>query len=402
MPTTHIFRTILLLFSAIIAIGIPSCAAQPSLAQSPTTRIDTMRQGEKPEVRGVWLTLAGSSVLDSRENIAVAMRMLREHGFNAVFPVVWARGFTLWRSARMQREFGYATGAQFGGRDVLAEVIREARANGLAVIPWFEYGFAAFYAAPGPLLQRHPEWACIGQNGAPVVKNGFHWMNALDSNVQNFMSDLVMEVAEKYDIDGVQGDDRLPAMPSEGGYDSATVALYRRETGRTAPQNTKDAAWVQWRANKLTEWLSRLRRQVKARKNIIVAMSPSPFPFGNVEYLQDSPMWMQRGLVDLLSPQLYRRNGAAYQTLVEQLQSQLPAKARGHVAPGILGRSDPYVAAPQLLTQCIEDNRTAGFVGSVIFYYEALTPSANQAAKFLRESVYRTSVAFPKDSLLKP
>ena len=380
----------------------------PSIVTNPTdtTRPQTPSAGT-PEVRGVWLTLAGSTVFDSRENIALAMRTLKENGFNTVFPVVWARGYTLWRSERMQREFNLPIGAQFGNRDVLKETIEEARLQGLTVIPWFEYGFSSFNnglgTPPGAILTKYPQWASLGRDGQVVVKNGFYWMNSLDSNVQNFMTDLVMEVVNNYDIDGIQGDDRMPAMPTEGGYDTATVARYRRETGRMAPQDFKDTAWVRWRADILTNWLQRLRSTVKARKNnLVFAMSPSPFPFGNVEYLQDSPTWMQRGLVDLLSTQLYRRDVPSYQTLLTQLQSQMPATARRKIAPGILGRADPFTATPQLLSDWITANRTAGMIGSVTFFYEALTPNNFENARALRQGVYRLNAAFPRDSLLRP
>ncbi len=401
----------LLLACAFLFLAVCACTPQNSGPQVITKPPDTNRtvtpSVATPEVRGVWLTLAGSTVFDSRENIALAMRTLKENGFNAVFPVVWARGYTLWRSERMQRDFTLPIGAQFGSRDVLRETIEEARLQGLTVIPWFEYGFSSFNSGlgtpPGAILTKYPQWASIGRDGQVVVKNGFYWMNALDTNVQNFMSDLVMEVVNNYDIDGIQGDDRMPAMPSEGGYDAATTARYQRETGRTAPQDFKDADWVKWRADQLTNWLQRLRERVKARKNnLVFAMSPSPFPFGNVEYLQDSPTWMQRGLVDLLSTQLYRRDVPAYQGLLTQLQSQMPTNARRKIAPGILGRADPFIATSQLMSDWITANRTAGMIGSVTFFYEALTPNNFENARALRQGLYRLNAAFPRDSLLRP
>lgn len=365
----------------------------------------SMQPAAQPEVRGVWLTLAGSTVLNSRDNIAAAMRLLRDNGFNVVFPVVWARGYTLWRSARMQQEFGLPIGEQFGNRDVLAEIVQEARTAGLAVIPWFEYGFASFNdglgAPPGLILQRKPEWRAIGVDGRQVVKNGFYWMNALDTNVQNFITDLVMEVVNGYDIDGIQGDDRMPALPSEAGYDSTTRARYRAETGMDAPTNTKDQRWLQWRADKLTDWLARLRQTVKARKSSLVfAMSPSPYPFGFTEYLQDNPAWMQRGLVDLLSVQLYRRDFPSYEGLAMQMLTQTPAGTTRRLAPGILARVDPYIIAPELLAQKIEYNRRIG-IGSVLFFYEALTANNNALAQSLRAGAYRTNVPFPRDTLLR-
>jgi uncharacterized lipoprotein YddW (UPF0748 family) len=398
------------LSAALVAVcTVAACSQKSSGPQVVTVPTDTTRTQPTtgtPEVRGVWLTVAGSTVFDSRANIAAAMRLVKDNGFNVVFPVVWTRGYTLWRSARMQREFGLTTGAQFGDRDVLRETIEEARLQGLTVIPWFEYGFSSFNSGlgnpPGLILQRNPQWAAIGTDGRQVVKNGFYWMNTLDTTVQSFMMDLVMEVVNGYDIDGIQGDDRMPAMPTEGGYDSATVARYRRETGASAaPADTKDAAWVKWRADKLTDWLARLRQTVKARKNIIVAMSPSPFPFGNVEYLQDSPTWMQRGLVDVLSSQLYRRDFPSYQSLAQQMISQMPTSAARRLAPGVLGRVDTYVITPALLAQCVEYNRTFG-IGSVLFFYEALTANNNELATALRQGVYKSNAAFPKDDLLKP
>ena len=62
-----------------------------------------------------------------------------------------------------------------------------------------------------------PEWAARDKNGAILTKNGFEWMNAIHPEVQQFLLDMVQEVIRSYDVDGIQGDDRLPAMPSEGG-----------------------------------------------------------------------------------------------------------------------------------------------------------------------------------------
>ena len=41
------------------------------------------------EIRGIWITVTDSNVLDKRENIQKAMEFLAKTGFNVVFPVVW-------------------------------------------------------------------------------------------------------------------------------------------------------------------------------------------------------------------------------------------------------------------------------------------------------------------------
>lgn len=41
--------------------------------------------------------------------------------------------------------------------------------------------------------------------------------------------------SKKYRVDGIQGDDRLPAMPAEGGYDAYSVSLYKKEHHDSLP-----------------------------------------------------------------------------------------------------------------------------------------------------------------------
>ena len=96
-----------------------------------------------------------------------------------------------------------------------------------------------------------PEWAARDSTGALLKKNGFEWMNAIHPEVQDFMLALVREVAENYDVDGIQGDDRLPAMPSEGGYSDFTRTLYEQETGRTVPDSSREPHFLQWKSDKL-------------------------------------------------------------------------------------------------------------------------------------------------------
>ena len=56
-------------------------------------------------------------------------------------------------------------------------------------------------------------------------------MNGFDPEVQDFIMSLIMEVVLKYDIKGIQGDDRLPAMPTLAGYDNYTSSLYKAKFG---------------------------------------------------------------------------------------------------------------------------------------------------------------------------
>lgn len=343
------------------------------------------------EVRGIWLTNTDSRVLYSRQTIAEAMAFLAQTGFNVVFPVVWNKGVTLYRSKVMAQHFGIEIDFYSRGRDPLAEVVEEAHRVGLKVVPWFEYGFASSYQQNGGrIINTKPGWAGLNSTGGLVIKNGFEWMNAFDPEVQDFIISLVLEVVRKYDIDGIQGDDRMPAMPSEGGYDAKTVALYRQEFGRQPPAYHKDPQWVQWRANLLTKFLIRLRREVKAIKpNLMISMAPSVYKWGLDEYLQDYIAWIDQDLVDLIHPQLYRRNFWGYKGLVDQLVDvqfrdwQLPK-----LSPGILAKIGSYRMTSDDLLKAIDYNRFKGVKGEVFFFYEALRENNNELARTLSKGPY--------------
>jgi len=350
------------------------------------------------EIRGVWLTTTDSKVFRSKQRIAQAMDLLAETGFNVVFPVVWNKGVTMYPSPTMQQIFGVEIDPMSVGRDPLAEVIAEARRVGLKVIPWFEYGFASSYNLNGGmLLQTKPEWAARDCNGNLLQKNNFEWMNAFHPQVQDFMLSLVLEVVKNYDVDGIQGDDRFPALPCEGGYDPLTIARYQQQFGRRPPNNPQDKQWLQWRADILTDFLARLYGEVKRiNPNLLVSMSPNIYDWGFREYLQDSATWLRLGIVDLIHPQIYRRDFNSYKAIANQIAScQFTDATLPKLAPGILMKLGTYSISPEYLVQAIAYNRRLGISGEVFFFYEGLRDNNNALAQVLRNGPYAKSAAFP-------
>lgn len=350
------------------------------------------------EIRGVWLTTTDSTVLRSRDNIAEAMDFLAQTGFNVVFPVVWNKAVTQYPSKTMQKTFSIEIDPLSAGRDPLEELVESARSVGLKVIPWFEYGFASSYNLNGGLLlQKKADWAARDSQGNLLKKNGFEWLNALDPEVQEFLLNLVLEVVNNYDVDGIQGDDRFPALPSEGGYDTKTVARYQQEFGQNPPQNFKDKHWLKWRANILTEFWANLYHQVKnVNPNLIVSVSPNIHDWAFKEYLQDTPTWLERGIVDIVHPQIYRRDFPSYKSIVDKLVTeQFTSTNLPRLAPGILLKIGSYLISNNYLAQAIEHNRACGINGEVFFFYEGLRSNNDELAKMLRRSFYTRNVNFP-------
>lgn len=360
-------RYLTVLISCLIVL-FSSCATESS---------ETPQEVDKPSdyFSGVWVTSSASSVLDSKENIVKAVSVCKEYGINNIFMVVWNNGRTYYPSKVMKELIGIEIVEKYQGRDPLKEMIEEAHANGIKVHAWFEYGFAASYGQNGGLiLARKPEWGAKDVNGKLLVKNGFVWMNALLPEVQDFMLSLIKEVADNYDIDGVQGDDRLPAMPSSGGYDEYVCQLYKQEhNGMEPPADGKNEAWMTWRADKLTDFLKKLYTEIKTiDSQIIVSSAPSVYPWGKNEYLQDWPSWLEKGYIDWVIPQHYRYDIDTYQsTLVQQL-SYVQPKDRKEFMPAILLQNGDYNPTEDYLKKMIEVNRRNQVTNECFWFYEGL------------------------------
>ncbi len=354
----------------------------------------------KNELRAVWLTNVASNVLTSDQNIVEAMDYLASIGINVVFPVVYNSGYTLYPSKVMNDHFGIPVypNASYSSRDFLDRLVIEAHRNGIEVIPWFEYGFSTSYSLNGGhILAKYPSWALKDNTGALVVDNGFDWMSPLHPGPQNLMISLMTEVMDKYDVDGVQGDDRLPAMPVEGGYDSATVALYKAEhLGASPPASFNNADWMRWRADKLNEFLARVRDSVKVRgQNMILSVSPAPYYWGYNQLLQDSKSWVQMGLLDNVIPQLYQYNLSDFNYAMNTTWNDVGQYAPNVFSSGILARVGSYNVDTTFLGQMLNASRAKGAKGECFFFYEGLRANSNRIGNYLKNNFYQSTSTVP-------
>ncbi|MEH2063432.1 MAG: family 10 glycosylhydrolase [Nostoc sp.] len=90
-------------------------------------------------------------------------------------------------------------------------------------------------------------------------------------------------------IKTLQGDDRFPAFPSEGGYEQKTVERYQQEFNQLPPVNSKDPQWLQWRADILSNFLTRVYREIiSINSESIISLAPSVYPWSSENYLSVS------------------------------------------------------------------------------------------------------------------
>jgi uncharacterized lipoprotein YddW (UPF0748 family) len=307
-----------------------------------------------PEVRGTWITTTANNAIATPQNTATTMRRLREIGLNTVYVEVWKNGYTQFPSETMKNIVGVAmrpnqfpqdpsdTAEQRNrpARDLLQETLIEAHRNGLVTLAWFEYGFMAAHKTTNPHLRRmKPEWLSRDIKGNEVAPNGFVWMNPLHPETRKLLLEIVLEAVDKYDLDGVQLDDRIVWPYITMGYDDYTKKIYAAEHGgREPPADHTDAAWMRWRADKVNEYARMFVQEVRAKRpGLIVSLSPAVYPWSWDYYLLEWPKWGAWTAADAVKnvsvkaaaitprwdefiPQVYRFNYPAFEkTWLEQV-----------------------------------------------------------------------------------
>lgn len=343
------------------------------------------------EVRGVWITNVTSGVLFVPWGIDRALSQLAKLNFNTVYPVVWNRGRTFYPSFALHQKIGRSQDTLLSvmhlNQDVLAKIITESHRRGLRVIPWFEYGFLA--PANSLLAKRHPDW--ITTSFIPT-REKLVSLNPLHPEVQQFILDLVLEVVTRYDVDGIQFDDHF-SFPVDTGYDPVTIALYQKEHGgRQPPNDFLSPEWMRWRADKLTAFLAKVVKEVKAVKpNCIISVSPNGKRHAYRFYLQDWPTWVNEGLVDELVLQVYRDNTKSF---LEELNKPAVKVARQKipVSIGVLSGLRTRPVPIDHIEEQVKIVRDRQFNGVSFFYWESLwsymTPDAPQERRKVFQSLF--------------
>ncbi|HEY9699854.1 MAG TPA: family 10 glycosylhydrolase [Trichocoleus sp.] len=352
------------------------------------------------EVRGVWLTNVASSVFYEPWGIDRVFAQLSQMHFNTVYPVVWNRGQTFYPSAVGKTATGWTQEPWLSvlhpGQDVLAQMVQLGKEQHLRVIPWFEYGFMA--PIDSTLVQQHPSWLTLRKGGLRTIDadpqedlpETIVWLNPLHPQVQDFILALIREVVSHYDVAGIQLDDHF-SLPVKFGYDPYTVSLYQKEHhGKKPPDNSKDAEWMRWRANKLSAFMGRVFKTVKtANPHCQISLSPNPQGFAYQAYLQDWQTWVDRGWIEELVLQAYRQDLKRFQAELIQPAVQA-AKRHIPVTIGIHTGSWQNPVSFRQIQKQVQAVRSGKFAGVSFFYWESLktnlasdTPEAHDGFKKL-------------------
>jgi len=170
-----------------------------------------------PEIHGVWVQARS---IETREAVdAVLSRIERGH-FDTAFVNVFSHGHAYYTSELLERNPDLAP-----GYDPLAYFIEQANQRDIAVHAWLVAGPVGYRDGPGPILTEHPDWAMVQIDGTPSF-----WLNYARQDVRQFLSGIVLEIIDNYDVDGIHFDyTRYPG--SQWSFDSYSAEAFAQEYG---------------------------------------------------------------------------------------------------------------------------------------------------------------------------
>ena len=330
----------------------------------------------QPEVRGTWITTTANEAIASPARTAQTMAKLREIGLNTVYVECWKNGYTEFPSPTLKRTIGVemkVNGQNAQQRDLLAEAVVNAHRNGLLCIGWFEYGFMAAFKDSHNELRAKREWITTTIDGKDIgARNSFAWLNPFHPEVQQFLIDITLDAIKTHDLDGIQLDDRI-ALPVDLGYDDFTRALYKKETGKDVPADFKDAAWMKWRADKISEFSLRYVTELRAaRPELIISVSPAPYAWSYDNYLCDWMRWTRWCYCggkrwNEYVPQCYRMDGP---TTIKSVQEQIDQidEEKVNLVAGVRVVGDGPDMKADDLTSVIDFTRKQELAGHVLWF----------------------------------
>ncbi len=214
----------------------------------------------------------------------------------------------------------------------------------------------------------------VGPDGKPI--EGGLWLCPSNPANQKLETDAMIEVATRYDVDGIHFDYiRYPGP--EGCFCAGCRERFEKSIGRKVANWPADVQggplrdrWLDFRRDNITAVVAAVSREVrKARPNVRISAAVFPnWPVDRDNVGQDWKLWCERGYLDFVCPMDYTPDCAEFQGLVQR-QIQWAGKAGCY--PGIGYSCWGAQGDIFSLFRMIQITRRAGTGGFTLFNYSS-------------------------------
>lgn len=370
-----------------------------------------MEPAVRGEVRGLWVVRNSLTSPTAIEKLVADARAAR---INTLVVQVRGRGDAYYRSQWEPR--AYALLDQPADFDPLALVVARAHAAGIRVHAWINTHLIANLADlprdGDHIFVKHPEWLGVPRDAAEELYSMDPWdpryrdrivrvsrgnLSELEGvytspahpDVQDHISNVFRDLVENYDVDGVHFDYvRYPNPDFD--YSRTALERFQKAVWPTLSETEKlklgelvpahplvytemfPALWDQFRRDQITALVTRIYKEVKARKP---RMQVTAAVFANDDdafyrRFQDWRGWLEQGILDAICPMAYTADPDVWKRQI--------AIARGfsfgrQVWAGI----GAYRQPPECALEKIDLARRIGVEGVIFFSYgHMVSPSA--------------------------
>lgn len=260
-----------------------------------------------------WPGRPGLSTEEQKEEAIVLLDLLKDHNFNAAILQIRPQCDALYESDLEPWSY-YLTGQQGKAPepyyDPLEFWIEQAHLRGIELHVWLN-PYRAHHVSGGEvtgasIVKQRPELVV-------KLKNGYYWLDPANPATQDHSYAVVMDVVNRYDIDGVHFDDYFYPYPSyndnEDFPDDKSWQAYRQVGGKLSRND--------WRREAVNHFIKRVYEGIKKEKPD-VKFGVSPFGIwrpGHPESIEgfdqydnlyaDARLWLNEGWIDYWTPQLY-------------------------------------------------------------------------------------------------
>jgi uncharacterized lipoprotein YddW (UPF0748 family) len=295
-------------------------------------------QAPKREFRAAWIATVGNidwplkqglPAEEQRQTFIRRLDQMRRMGMNAVIVQIRPAADAFYPSA-IEPWSHYLTGKQGVPPnpyyDPLEFMISETHKRSMEFHAWFNPFRALVDSRKNPnpaahVTRLHPDWV--------VSYGGKSYLNPGIPDAREYVTDVIIDVVKRYDIDAVHLDDYFYPYRIPGVAFNDAKAFAKYNPGNIA--NKDD-----WRRNNINVFIQNLNERIKTQKTYVkLGVSPfgvwrnagkdsagSPTRAGQTDYddlYADVRGWMQQGWIDYALPQLYWEHGhrlAAFERLL--------------------------------------------------------------------------------------
>lgn len=366
-----LFSFPLVLFGLFFPVLHFGCSPSDTAMQEPFER-NTPRV--EKEFRGVWVATVSNIDWPSKPGLSTEQQQQEARAIldtvvalhmNAVIFQVRPQCDALYQS-NLEPWSYYLTGQQGippnPYYDPLEFWITEAHKRGLELHAWFNpyraHMSRRVAISDSSIIRKKPGFA-------KEVNEGMYWLDPAKKEVQDHSFAVVMDVVQRYDIDGVHFDDYFYPY-SDGNFpDDDSWAEYQK-SGGTLLRND-------WRRINVSTFIERVYKGIK-REKPYVKFGISPFGIWRPTYppsisgydqydrlFADAKLWLNKGWIDYWTPQLYWTINQIPQSFPVLLGWWLRENSmHRHLWPGmIIGRANSEKTSDEIVNQIMIER---GFV----------------------------------------